>query len=157
RLFATVSGSGKGEGGLEGEVQAFEDVVRAQRPFEPVEYDEEYFTSSWRHGDNRYELETRREIEARNPELIRDVFAPARVLDVGCGPGFLMYFLHELGVESDGIEFSAPARDLAPEEIRDRIILGEVTEPHVPEQTYDLVICREVIEHLTVLQVRRTV
>jgi len=152
-----VTGSGKKEAALEREAQAFEDLVRAQRPFEPVEYGEEYFTSSWRHGDNRYELEKRREVEARNPELIRDVFAPRLVLDVGCGPGFLMYFLHELGIESDGVEFSASARDLAPEEVRDRIILGEVTEPQVPERSYDLVICREVIEHLTVLQVRRTV
>jgi hypothetical protein len=76
---------------------------------------------------------------------------------MGCGPGFLMYFLHELGVEVDGVDFSPESRKLAPEAVRDRIIVGPVSEPHVPDGTYDLVICREVFEHLTVLQVRRTV
>jgi SAM-dependent methyltransferase len=80
-----------------------------------------------------------------------------RVLDMGCGPGFLMYFLHELGVEADGIDFGADSVPLAPKEVRDRIIVGDVTERHVEAQSYDLVICREVLEHLTVLQVRRTV
>ena len=45
----------------------------------------------------------------------------------------------------------------APEPIRDRITIGPVTEPIAAEQGYDLVVCREVFEHLTVLQVRRAV
>jgi SAM-dependent methyltransferase len=79
------------------------------------------------------------------------------VLDVGCGPGFLMYFLYELGVEVDGVDFSPSSRTLAPEPMRDRIVVGAVTEPHFPERSHDLVICREVMEHLTVLQVKQTV
>ena len=138
-------------------VDGFEAAVSAQRPADGEHYDQEYFASDWREGDNRYELDTRRRIEDRNPRLIQEVFEPERVLDMGCGPGFLMYFLHELGVEADGIDFGADSVALAPEEVRDRIIVGDVTEPHVPEQAYDLVICREVLEHLTVLQVRRTV
>jgi SAM-dependent methyltransferase len=85
------------------------------------------------------------------------VFQPRRVLDVGCGPGFLMLFLQELGLEVDGIDFSPSSRELAPPEVRDRILIGDVAEPHVPERSFDLVICREVLEHLTVIQVRRTV
>ena len=84
-------------------------------------------------GKNKYELETRRRIEARNPELIKEVFQPKRVLDLGCGPGFLMYFLHELGIEVDGIDFAGASKDLAPPEMRDRIRAGEVSERHVPE------------------------
>jgi SAM-dependent methyltransferase len=143
--------------GLEGDVEAFEEAVRNQRPIEPDQYDEEYFTSEWRHDAHRYELESRREAEGRHPELIKDVFAPERVLDVGCGPGFLMYLLYEVGIEADGVDFSPSSRALAPEAVCDRIMIGSVTEPHVPEQSYELVICREVLEHLTVLQVRQTV
>ena len=91
-----------------------------QRPVSAEHYDDEYFQDDWREGDNRYDLETRRRIEARNPALIKEVFQPKRVLDVGCGPGFLMYFLHELGVEADGVDFSR-VRELAPPEVRDRI------------------------------------
>jgi SAM-dependent methyltransferase len=138
-------------------VTEFEDAVFAQRPAPADHYDQQYFQSDWRAGDNRYDLETRRRIEARNPQLIKEAFSPRRVLDVGCGPGFLMLFLHELGVQADGIDFSPQSRALAPEAVRERIILGSVDEQQVPERSYDLVICREVMEHLTVLQLRRTV
>lgn len=137
------------------DVEAFEAAVLEQTPFTPGHYDDDYFASDWREGDNKYELETRRRIEARNPELIKEVFQPERVLDVGCGPGFLMYFLHELGIEVDGIDFADASKDLAPPEMRDRIRVGEVSERHVDAKSYDLVICREVFEHLTVTQVRR--
>ena len=139
------------------QVEEFAEAVFSQRPVNASHYDQEYFATDWREEDNRYDLETRRRIEARNPELIKEVFAPERILDVGCGPGFLMYFLHELGVEVQGIDFSPSSRELAPPAVRDRITVGAVTEPHVAEASYDLVVCREVLEHLTVLEVRRTV
>jgi SAM-dependent methyltransferase len=140
-----------------GAVDRFEETVFEQRPASAAHYDDDYFADGWREGGNRYELETRRRIEDRNPVLIKDVFQPSRVLDVGCGPGFLMLFLAELGIEVEGIDFSPSSRRLAPAEVRDRITIGDVTEAHVAERSFDLVICREVLEHLTVLQVRRTV
>jgi SAM-dependent methyltransferase len=138
-------------------VEAFEQVVLAQRPVPPAHYDDEYFAADWREQGNRYDLETRRRIEDKNPALIKDVFAPSRVLDLGCGPGFLMLFLAELGLEVEGVDFSPSSLELAPAEVRDRILIGDVAEAHVPERSFDLVVCREVLEHLTVLQVRRTV
>jgi SAM-dependent methyltransferase len=138
-------------------VDRFEEAVLAQRPATPAHYDDDYFAAEWREDGNRYELETRRRVEDRNPALIKDVFEPVRVLDVGCGPGFLMLFLAELGIEVEGVDFSPSSHELAPAEVRDRILIGAVTEAHVPERSFDLVICREVLEHLTVVQVRRTV
>jgi SAM-dependent methyltransferase len=139
------------------DVDAFERAVLDQDAVPSEHYDQDYFQADWREGGNRYDLETRRRIEDRNPQLIKDVFEPSRVLDVGCGPGFLMYFLHELGIEVDGIDYSAETVKLAPDAVRDRIVVGSVAEPQVPDRSYDLVICREVMEHLTVLQVRQTV
>jgi len=138
-------------------VQAFEDAVFAQTPVAAGHYDDDYFAAEWRRDGNRYDLDTRRQIEDRGPALIKDVFEPHRVLDVGCGPGFLMLFLAELGVEVQGIDFSPSSRELAPAGVRDRILIGDVAEPHVPERSFDLAICREVLEHLTILQVRRTI
>jgi SAM-dependent methyltransferase len=138
-------------------IAAFEDAVLAQRSVSAEHYDDAYFVDDWREGGNRYDLDTRREIEGPNPALIVEVFAPERVLDLGCGPGFLMALLDELGVEVEGIDFSPSSLTLAPDSIRDRITIGDVTEPLAPERAYDLVVCREVLEHLTVLQVRRTV
>jgi len=138
-------------------LQRFEDQVLDQKPPAPSDYDDEYFASEWRHGGNRYDLETRRRLEDRNPTLIKEVLEPREVLDMGCGPGFLMYFLHELGVDVRGIDFSPASIELAPPEVADRIQIGQVSEALVEPASYDLVICREVLEHLTVLDVRRTV
>jgi 2-polyprenyl-3-methyl-5-hydroxy-6-metoxy-1,4-benzoquinol methylase len=138
------------------DVQAFEQAVLAQEQVTSEHYDDDYFAADWREGGNRYDLETRRRVEDRNPALIKEVFEPRRVLDVGCGPGFLMLFLAELGIEVEGVDFSPSSRELAPPEVRERILIGDVSEPHVAERSVDLVVCREVLEHLTVLQVRRT-
>jgi SAM-dependent methyltransferase len=139
------------------DVDEFEAAVFAQQPTSSDHYDETYFAEGWREGDNRYELETRRRIEARNPELIQRVFSPERVLDVGCGPGFLMLFLQELGIDVHGVDYAAASLSLAPPEVRDRITIGETSDVDAPPQSFDLVICREVMEHLTVLQIRETV
>jgi SAM-dependent methyltransferase len=142
---------------FEGLVEQFEAAVLDQRPVGADHYDEEYFVSDWREDDNRYDIETRRRVEGRNPALIKEVFSPERVLDMGCGPGALMFLLDELGVEVDGIDFSEEIKAIAPDAVRDRITVAPVTDRNVPDQSYDLVICREVFEHLTVLQVRQTV
>ena len=139
-------------------ITEFEERVIAQRPVGAGHYDEEYFTGDWRDAGNNYSLETRRSIEAKNPFLIKDVFQPKKVLDLGCGPGALMHLLWELGVDVEGVDFAASSRELATPQVRDRITVGVVTDHTLKTAgAYDLVICREVLEHLTVLQVRQAV
>jgi 2-polyprenyl-3-methyl-5-hydroxy-6-metoxy-1,4-benzoquinol methylase len=142
---------------LEVMVDEFERTVFAQEPVTADHYDTDYFADDWRERDNKYDVETRRRVEARNPELIKEVFAPERVLDVGCGPGFLMLFLSELGIDVAGVDFAPASKPLAPAAVRDRITIGEVADSHFPARSFDLVVCREVMEHLSILQVRRTV
>ena len=141
----------------EASLRAFEKLLEQQTEFTETTYTDQYFTDQWREGGHSYSLESRREIEAKHPEIIKHVFKPKKVLDVGCGPGALMYFLWELGIQADGIDLSEAVKSLAPKEVRDRIMIGSVTEPQVEPGSYDLVICREVLEHLTVLQVRQAV
>jgi cytidyltransferase-like protein len=138
-------------------LRKFESLLFSQKAVGADFYDDHYFRGDWRAGDNDYSIEKRRRIEAKNPENIRDVFKPTTVLDVGCGTGALMYFLHELGIECHGIDFSERARVIAPPEVRARIVTGPVTEYHNFKMDFDLVICREVLEHLTILQVKRAV
>lgn len=133
-------------------------VLLEQRPTPPDHYDDTYFNDQWRANGNDYRIETRRAIEGRHPELIVETFHPRRVLDVGCGPGALVYFLHELGVDVHGVDYSEHCQKLAPEPIRDRVSVASIVDdPVFPDGSFDLVICREVIEHLTVLQARRLV
>jgi SAM-dependent methyltransferase len=140
----------------ERDVAAFEAFVLTQQAVPPERYDEDYFAGGWR-GDDRYDLEARRRIEDRNPRLIADVLRPASLLDVGCGPGFLLALLAELGVEGDGIDFSPSAPALAPEPVRARIATGEATALPYADRSYDVVVCRELLEHLTARQLRRAV
>src|SRR5918911_5627334 len=106
-----MGGTDRPEGDdLESLVRRFESEVLGQEPIAPDHYDRDYFEAGWREGDNRYDLDTRRRIEDRNPRLIKEVFDPRRVLDVGCGPGFLMHFLHELGIAVDGVDFTPTSR-----------------------------------------------
>jgi 2-polyprenyl-3-methyl-5-hydroxy-6-metoxy-1,4-benzoquinol methylase len=139
-------------------ITEFEQRVIDQKAVESGHYDSEYFTGDWRAEGNNYNLETRRQIEAKNPFLIRDVFQPKKVLDLGCGPGALMHLLWELGVDVEGIDFAESSKQLATPQVRDRIAVGYVGDATLkPSHAYDLVICREVFEHLTVLQVKQTV
>jgi hypothetical protein len=69
-----------------------------------------------------------------------------------------MHLLWELGVDVEGIDFAESSRRLATPEVRDRIAIGNVTDSSLkPGSHYDLVICREVLEHLTVLEVKQAV
>ena len=139
-------------------ITEFEQRVLAQTSTAAAHYDAEYFTGEWRDAGNNYSLETRRSIEGNNPALIKEVFAPARVLDLGCGPGALMHLLWELGVDVEGIDFAESSKRLATPETCDRITVGNVTDPTLkPADAYDLVISREVLEHLTVVEVKRAV
>jgi cytidyltransferase-like protein len=95
-------------------VAEFERLLNEQRSYDAEHYDSDYFQGDWREGENDYSIERRREIEAKNPQNIKDVFEPTSVLDVGCGPGALMYFLHELGLDVYGVDFSEGAKALAP-------------------------------------------
>jgi 2-polyprenyl-3-methyl-5-hydroxy-6-metoxy-1,4-benzoquinol methylase len=139
-------------------ITEFERRILEQRPTASAHYDAEYFTGEWRDAGNNYSLETRRAIEARNPALIKEVLEPVRALDLGCGPGALMHLLWELGVDVEGIDFAESSKRLATPEVRDRITIGAVTDASLkPDNCADLVICREVIEHLTVLEVKQAV
>ena len=143
--------------GVENSLESYEDFVLNQAEPGAEEFNADYFTENWRANGNAYTIEARRKIEARNPQLIREVFAPKRVIDMGCGPGALMYLLNEVGVVADGVDFSSTSKEIAPPEVADRIRIGSIIDIDVPSDSYDLVICREVFEHMPVLQVQKAV
>jgi 2-polyprenyl-3-methyl-5-hydroxy-6-metoxy-1,4-benzoquinol methylase len=139
-------------------ITEFERRILDQKPTASTHYDAEYFTGEWRDAGNNYSLDVRRGIEGKNPALIKETFRPVKALDLGCGPGALMHLLWELGVDVEGIDFAESSRRLASPETRERIVIGSVTDTSLkPDNCADLVICREVIEHLTVFEVKKAV
>lgn len=120
----------------------FEKIVLAQKPAE----------TPWTPVTD-YSFEARKAIEGQHPQLIQDVLQPDAkgvinrrdLLDVGCGPGHLVTLLRALGIDAIGWDLHPPAGG----------VVADITHPWMDEQfRYDVVVCREVLEHLTLLQVR---
>lgn len=109
-----------------------------------------------------YSFEARKEIEGRHPQLILDVFQAARIVDAGMGPGHLVRLLREL----QGLETAAMSSGrwvFGFDTQRGGTCQGDLTQsycggwPLYRPKMADLVICREVLEHLTIRQIRRAV
>jgi len=78
-----------------------------------------------------------------------------RALDVGCGAGRLAVALARRGFEVDGVDVAASvveqAAQLASEAgISARFFVADFRQPDArfPDETYDLVVCSEVVEHV---------
>jgi 2-polyprenyl-3-methyl-5-hydroxy-6-metoxy-1,4-benzoquinol methylase len=132
-------------------LEKFELLYRDQKMPSADMYDIEYYQGEWRTED-AYTLASRRAKEGRNPELIKNILKPKKVLDVGCGPGFLMQMLFELGIDVYGVDHSLDSLALAPENVKSRITIADICN-YNNNSTYDLIICREVVEHMPVRDV----
>ena len=73
-------------------------------------------------------------------------FQPKRVLDVGCGMGFLVEQLRDLGVEAYGTDISTYALDNAREDVRPFIRPASAVDPI--DGRYDVITCLGVAEHV---------
>lgn len=77
---------------------------------------------------------------------------PASILDVGCGEGFLSAHLHESmpDVSFTGIDASAGAIDFARDEFGNVGLfeVGDIFNLRFADNSIDVVICSEVLEHL---------
>ncbi|MBY0522087.1 MAG: class I SAM-dependent methyltransferase [Gemmataceae bacterium] len=73
-----------------------------------------------------------------------------RVLDVGCGKGFLLYDLTQSvpGLEVSGLDISAYAIEHAQEEVRPRLLLGNARQLPFPDHSFDLVISITTLHNL---------
>ena len=89
-----------------------------------------------------YDLASRRAVEGRHPDVIREVFGHGPMLDYGCGPdAILVRLLRERQVRVDG--YDPQLRD----EWRNLRWQRGVS--------YRVLICREVLEHCMIREIRR--
>ena len=96
-----------------------------------------------------YSFETRKAIEGEHPRLIKEVFQPSTVLDAGCGPGHLVRLLREIGVEANGFDLYPPDNPYC--------IRLDLCDDHSDVSQFDLVVNRECLEHLTIVEIRKAV
>ena len=80
---------------------------------------------------------------------IHETLRPRRSLELGCGPGYLVYCMNRLGIDAlgvDGNSFFWRDFQLVHYDIRDRYILDPLFE--LPTQSADLFASIEVFEHI---------
>ncbi len=76
---------------------------------------------------------------------------PIRILDAGCGEGFIDRILLNsiFGIELTGLEYTAEAIAIAKKMNPDvTYIQGDITDMHFNDGTFDVVLCTEVLEHI---------
>lgn len=130
----------------EADLDALSLIMRGQRPTPAQRFDREYFRGNWR-GHEPYTMESRRAIEGRHPDIIAEIWPSCTVLDVGCGPGYLVHLLRESGIQARGVDPSPDAIYMAPPLAQGWVHIGSISSE--PSAAADVVICREVLEHLT--------
>jgi SAM-dependent methyltransferase len=107
-------------------------------------------------GDRRVNYGGYRYIEGRWEKVARAMaehygIKPGdRILDVGCGKGFLLFDWTKVvpGVEVHGIDLSEYAVQNAKEEIRDRVRVGNATSLPWPDRHFDLVYSLNTLHNL---------
>ncbi len=136
------------------------DYFIKRQPTKPIDYEESYWgTITDPDGNIRDRLQEREQyLDDLKQELIfLNSLKPGRILDVGCGLGYLLSGLRE-GWEKYGIEVSRFAAQHA--QAWGRIFVGELHEAQFPDEHFDVVVMHHVIEHMedpisTILEVRR--
>lgn len=126
-------------------LSTFESLVLSQRPalepWEPV---------------TDYSFEARLALEEPQADLLREVFRPVSMTDAGCGFGHLMRLMAMRGVRVRGLDLYHRWPDsLKKKAMRADLSAAVFNVPH--DWRSDLVVCREVLEHLTLRQIRRAV
>lgn len=115
------------------------------------QFDVDYWDGDRRicYGGYRY-LEGRWEKVARAMVEHYDLPANPKILDIGCGKGFLLYdFLKVIpDAEIHGIDISSYAIANSKEEIRDHLQVGNATALPWPEKYFDLVISITTLHNL---------
>jgi protein-L-isoaspartate(D-aspartate) O-methyltransferase len=115
-------------------------------------FDREYFDGDRKHGYGGYRYDGRwrpfAEILIERYKLKKG----DRVLDVGCGKGFLVYDLISLlpGLEVSGLEVSSYAIENAKEEVKSNLQIGTALSLPFPDKSFDLVLAVNVFHNFRI-------
>jgi len=82
-------------------------------------------------------------------DCIVSMFHPDKVVDYGCGAGWILYYLMHGGVDNVlGIEPNPEIEDIAPDSIKKFIQAKDLAKPVFTGFSHDVAICMEVAEHI---------
>lgn len=120
-------------------------------------YSKDYWDGERRFGYGGYKYDGRWEAVAQ--EFIRryKLTKKARILDVGCGKGFLLYEFQKLlpGVEIVGFDISEYAIKEAKEEVRPKLFVHRAQDPYpFKDKEFNLVISVTVLHNLYINELK---
>lgn len=124
------------------------------------EYGADYWDGDRRYGYGGYTYDGRWEVVARNLIEVYNLPDNAKILDVGCGKGFLLYEFRNLLPESEvtGFDISGHAVAHAKEEIKDNIFLYKAQDPFpYGDNEFDLVISLTTLHNLHLFELKSSI
>jgi len=116
-------------------------------------YDKDFWDGDRRHGYGGFKYDSRWEIVAKKLIEQYKLRNNAKILDVGCGKGFLMYEFTKLLPQSQviGFDISEYATQNAKEEIKDKLFIHKAQDKYpFKDKEFDLVISINALHNLFV-------
>lgn len=127
------------------------DFPKAKAASKAKKWDYDYWDGDRRinYGGYKY-IPNRWSVIAKELEKQYGLTPQSKVLDVGCGKGFLMFDLTQEipGIEVFGVDISSYAKEHAKEEIADRIFISNATTLPFEDSFFDLVISINTLHNL---------
>lgn len=114
------------------------------------QFGRDYWDGDRKVGYGGFKYDGRWKPVAENLAKTYGLKAGSRVLDVGCGKGFLLYDLTQAvpGLEVAGLDISRYAVENAKEEVRPRLTVGSAAKLPYPDKHFDLVLSINTLHNL---------
>lgn len=122
-----------------------------------LQYGRDFWDGERRYGYGGYRYDGRWAGVAEKLVQTYQLPPDARILDVGCGKGFLLYELKKLLPQAQvrGFDVSGYAIEQAKEEIRDRLFLHRAQAPYpFEDNSFDLVISLTTLHNLQIFDLK---
>lgn len=116
------------------------------------EFGFDYFDGDRRYGYGGYKYDGRWVSFAQKVIAHYNLKPGQKVLDIGCGKGFLVHDLRTVmpGLESFGLEISSYAVENSMPEVKDFLQVGNATSLPYPDQEFDLILGINVLHNLRI-------
>lgn len=89
--------------------------------------------------------------------VIKQLYKPKKVLDVGCGRGYLVHALRNMGIEAYGVDISEHAVELSHEDVKPHLRRADIMRLPYADNEFDVVVTFGVLEHVEQGKIKRAI